>query len=206
MTDYPHEVQPLFAEPYFRAKVTGVIGPQQVDFIQSQMMVPYQGNLVSENLYIFEAPAMKTVADAVQEALDIYAREVLCIPQRFYVTQSWLQTQNPNVAMQGLSHSNSIIAGVLYIGELLAPPPTIAFSRHDTYQQIELQPDTDRRNAYNVLTSRISPTPNEVILFSSRLTHMIDPNLTGQPRVSIAFNTFIKGTLGNYRDVSELTL
>jgi hypothetical protein len=206
MTAFPHEVHPLFAEPYFRANITGAINEQHAAFIQTLPMVPHQGNLISDNLYLFETPELKSVGDAVQEALDIYAREVLCIPQRFYVTQSWAQTQNPGIGMHGLSHSNSVLAGVIYYGEMLAPPPSIVFSRYDTYQQIELAPDSDKRNAFNVLTTRIAPAANEVILFSSRLTHMVDPNATGQPRRSLAFNTFVKGTLGNYRGVSELVL
>ena len=70
MTDYPHEVQPLFAEPYFRANIAGVIGPQEIAFIQSLPMIPHQGHLVSDNLCIFEAPELKRVRDAVQEALE----------------------------------------------------------------------------------------------------------------------------------------
>ena len=50
------------------------------------------------------------------------------------------------------------------------------------------------------------PKQDDVILFSSRLTHMVEPNASNQTRHSIAFNTFVKGKLGNYRDVSELTL
>ena len=45
-----------------------------------------------------------------------------------------------------------------------------------------------------------------MILFSSRLTHMVEPNPSNAPRHSIAFNTFVKGKLGDYRSVSELAL
>jgi len=44
------------------------------------------------------------------------------------------------------------------------------------------------------------------LLFSSRLTHMVEPNGSDKLRHAIAFNTFVKGKLGNYRDVSELML
>lgn len=206
MTEYPHQVLPLFAEPYFRAGIAGAISAQQIAFLQNLPMVANQGNLISDNLYILEDPALFSIKAAVQEALDIYARDVMAIPQRLYVTQSWAQIQNPNVPMQGLSHANSVISGVLYYAEMSAPPPSIVFSRHDTYQQIELAPDADKRNAFNTQVTRIAPLQNEVVLFASRLTHMFDPNPTGQPRPSIAFNTFVKGTLGNYRNASELTL
>lgn len=50
------------------------------------------------------------------------------------------------------------------------------------------------------------PRKGEVILFSSGLQHVVEQNTATEPRHSIAFNTFIKGKLGDYRDVSELTL
>ncbi len=201
-----HEVFPLFVEPYFRANIAGVISAEQIKFIQGLKMVNNMENLISENLYIFEEPELKSIKDAIQEILDVYAREVLCIEQRLYVTQSWSLTNNPGVGMHGHSHSNSILSGSIYYCELPAPPATMAFTRHVSYQQIDLPPDVSKRNIYNTPINRVIPKQNDVILFSSRLTHMVEPNTSGQPRHAIAFNTFVKGKLGNYRDVSELTL
>jgi hypothetical protein len=82
----------------------------------------------------------------------------------------------------------------------------MVFTRHVTYQQIDLLPERDKRNIYNSPINRIIPKQNDLILFSSRLTHMVEPNPSNRPRHAIAFNTFVKGKLGNYRDVSELML
>ncbi len=201
-----HEVIPLFVEPFFRANIAGSITPQQIEFIQSLKMVNNMENLISENLYIFEEPELRSIKDAVQEVLDIYAREVLCIPQRIYVTQSWSLTNNPNVGMHGHSHSNSILSGSLYYCPLPTPPGSMIFTRHVSYQQIDLMPDVPKRNIYNSPINRITPKQDDLLLFSSRLTHMVEPNTTDRPRHAIAFNTFVKGKLGNYRDVSELIL
>jgi uncharacterized protein (TIGR02466 family) len=187
-----HEVIPLFVEPFFRASIAGSISAQQIEFIQG--------------LYIFEEPQLKSIKDAVQEVLDIYAREVLCIPQRLYVTQSWSLTNNPQVGMHGHSHSNSILSGSLYYCELPTPPGNMVFTRHVSYQQIDLPPETQKRNIYNSPINRITPKQDDLLLFSSRLTHMVEPNTSDKPRHAIAFNTFVKGRLGNYRDVSELAL
>jgi uncharacterized protein (TIGR02466 family) len=206
MTVVSHEVHPMFAEPYFRANIAGTITPEQIAFIKGLKMVSNMENLISENLYIFEEPELKSIKDAVQEVLDIYARDVMCISQRLYVTQSWSLINNPNVGMHGHSHSNSILSGSLYYCELPSPPAGMIFTRHVTYQQIDLAPDSDRRNVYNSPITRVLPKQNDVILFSSRLTHMVEPNTSSQPRHAIAFNTFVKGKLGRYRDVSELAL
>ena len=201
-----HEVHALFAEPYFRANISGVISTQQIEFIKSLKMVNNMENLISENLYIFEEPELKSIKDAVQEVLDIYAREVLCIPQQLYVTQSWSLTNNPNIGMHGHSHSNSILSGSLYYCELPSPTSNMVFTRHVSYQQIDLPPDASKRNIYNSPINRLIPKQDDLFLFSSRLTHMVEPNTSSQPRHAIAFNTFVKGKFGNYRDVSELIL
>ena len=201
-----HEVFPLFVEPYFRANIAGAITPKQIEFIQSLKMVNNMENLISENLYIFEEPELRSIKDAIQEVLDIYARDVLCIPQKLYVTQSWSLTNPPNVGMHGHSHSNSILSGSLYYCDLPSPTANMVFTRHVSYQQIDLAPETEKRNIYNTPINRIIPKRDDVILFSSRLTHMVEPNTSGQQRHAIAFNTFVKGKLGNYRDVSELAL
>lgn len=201
-----HEVHSLFAEPYFRANIAGAISPRQIEFIQNLKMVNNMENFISENLYIFEEPELKSIKDSVQEVLDIYAREVLCIAQKIYVTQSWSLTNNSNVGMHGHSHSNSILSGSLYYCDLPTPPAGMVFTRHVSYQQIDLPPDPTKRNIYNTPINRIIPKQNDIILFSSRLTHMVEPNPSSQPRHAIAFNTFVKGKLGDYRDVSELSL
>lgn len=201
-----HEVHPLFAEPYFRANIAGSITPRQIDFIRNLKMVRNTENLISENLYIFEEPELKSIRDAVQEVLDIYARDVMCIPQKLYVTQSWALVCMPGIGMHGHSHSNSILSGSLYYCDLPSPPSSMVFTRHTSFQQIELPPDPAKRNLYNSPINRVMPRRDDVFLFSSRLTHMVETNTSDQPRHSIAFNTFVKGTLGDYRAVTELRL
>lgn len=201
-----HEVHTLFAEPYFRANIAGSISPQQIAFIKNLKMVDNPENMISENLYIFEEPELKSVKDAIQELLDIYTRDVLCIPQQIYVTQSWSLICKSNMGMHSHSHSNSILSGSLYYCELPTPPAGMIFTRYDSYQQIDLPPDAQKRNIYNSPINRVVPKQNDVLLFSSRLTHMVEQNQSSQPRHSIAFNTFVKGTLGNMRAVTELKL
>src|SRR5438477_4562418 len=127
MTVASHEVYAMFAEPYFRASIAGSITPEQIKFIQNLKMVRNPENLISENLYIFEEPELKSIKQAIQEVLDIYAREVMCIPQQLYVTQSWSLVCEPNAGMHGHSHSNSILSGSLYYCELPSPPSGMVF-------------------------------------------------------------------------------
>jgi len=201
-----YDVKPLFAEPIFRCDISSAISTEQVNFIQKQPMVSNQANLISENLYLFEEPEMASIKAAVQEALDTYAKEVLCIPQQLYITQSWSLINNPTIGMHGHSHSNSVVSGSLYYCELPEPNANMVFSRHRGYQQLELSPDHQKRNIYNTTANAVEPKQGEVILFSSSLQHLVEKNNSAKLRYSIAFNSFIKGKLGSFHDVSELII
>lgn len=201
-----YEVRPLFAEPYFRASIGDAISPEQVAWLKALPMVKNQINLISENLYIFEAPEMRSVKEAVQEALDLFAGEVMGIPQQLYVTQSWTLINPPGIGMHGHSHSNSLVSGSVYYCELPSPPARMIFDRHTAYQQFELPPQPEKTNIYNARRNTVEPKRGDVVLFSSSLSHFVEANESQEPRHSIAFNAFIRGKLGSYRDVSELTL
>lgn len=201
-----YEVRPLFAEPVFRTSLEGVITEEQVRFIKGLKTVPNQINQISENLYIFEEPVMRSIKEAVQDALDAYASEVMGITQKLFVTQSWALVNPPGVGMHGHSHSNSLVSGSLYYCDLPEPPSRMVFERHNSYQQLELNPTAEKNNIYNTLRNVVVPQKNEIILFPSKLTHFVEANQSQEPRYSIAFNTFVRGKLGSYRDVSELVL
>ena len=200
------DVQPLFIEPVFRASIKSAISDEQIEFIKNLKMVNNQTNLISENLYIFDEPELASIKTAVHEALDYYAKNVMGIEQELYVTQSWSLLNHPRVGMHGHSHSNSIVSGSLYYCDLPDPSPNMIFDRHRTYQQLQILPDNEKRNLYNTKINAIEPRSGEVVLFSSSLQHFVEPNPSVEDRYSIAFNSFVRGDLGNFRDVSELTL
>lgn len=206
MANSNYEVQALFAEAIFRMDIGHAISEEQVSHIRNSKMVRNQTNLISENLYLFEEPEMESIRDAVDDALDIYAREVMGISQKLYVTQSWSLINEADVGMHGHSHSNSIVSGSLYYCDLPDPVARMVFDRHKSYQQLEFVPKEDKTNIYNAPHNVITPHKNEILLFPSGLQHFVEPNLSPLPRHSIAFNTFVRGKLGDLRDVSELVL
>ncbi len=206
MNTKKYDVQPLFAEPVFRLDVSESISAEQIEYVKNLKMIRNQVNLISENLYLFDEPIMASVKEAVQEAITMFAEEVMGISQELYITQSWSLVNNPGIGMHGHSHSNSIVSGSLYFTDLPEPNARMIFDRHRVYQQLQLTPKADKRNHYNTPANFIEPCAGEVVLFSSSLQHYVEANNSTEDRYSIAFNTFIKGKLGEYRDVSELVI
>ena len=74
------------------------------------------------------------------------------------------------------------------------------------YQRLQMDPVKERQNLYNTPANVLVPKSKEVILFPSDINHMIEANESDQPRRAIAFNAFVTGKIGDYRDVCELYL
>lgn len=206
MASRAFDVKPLFAEPYFVTSIADAITPEQVELLKGLEMVDNQTNKISKDLYIFKRKELRSIARAVQEALDTYAKEVMGLTQKLYVTQSWTLVNPPGAGMHGHSHSNSIVSGSLYYAPMPDPPANMIFERHTAYQQLELGPNNGQVNVYNTLKNAVVPKQGDLLLFPSKLQHYVEPNQSQMPRYSIAFNAFVKGKLGSLRDVSELTL
>lgn len=200
------DVKPLFAEPYFKTNIADAITPKQEKLIKALPMLDNQVNRISEELYLFERPEMASIKKAVQEALDTFAREVMGIAQRLEVTQSWSLMNPPGVGMHGHTHSNSLVSGSLYYTDLPNPPGSMIFERHNGYRQLEIAVNGEKQNIYNAPRNAVVPTKGDLVLFSSSLQHYVETNTSQQNRHSIAFNTFVRGKIGSFRDVSELEL
>ncbi|MWV28362.1 putative 2OG-Fe(II) oxygenase [Aurantiacibacter rhizosphaerae] len=199
-------VKPLFAEPYFVTNIADAISEKQVAFIKGLKMQENQTNHISDDLYIFRHKELRSVAEAVDASLQTFATEVLGIAQRLEVTQSWALMNPPGVGMHGHTHSNSLVSGSLYYAPLPDPPGNMVFERYNSYRQLELSVDGARTNIYNATRNAVVPKQGDLVLFSSAVHHYVETNAGKENRHSIAFNTFVRGTIGNFRDVSELEL
>ncbi|ALG61801.1 hypothetical protein VM77_11380 [Citromicrobium sp. JL31] len=201
-----YSVKPLFAEPVFVTNIADAISPKQVEFIQSITMVENQMNHISEDLYLFDRRELKSIKQAVHAALETYANDVMGVSSRLEVTQSWALMNPPGVGMHAHTHSNSLVSGSLYYAPMPDPPGNMIFERTTGYRQIELGVESGRTNIYNAPRNAVVPKQGDLVLFSSSILHFVEENRSNQNRYSIAFNTFPRGTIGAFRDVSELKL
>jgi uncharacterized protein (TIGR02466 family) len=199
-------VKPLFAEPYFVTNIADAISDKQIAFIQSVTMQQNQMNHISDELYLFNRPELKSVKKAVHEALGTYAREVMGVEHALDVTQSWALMNPPGVGMHAHTHSNSIVSGSLYYAPMPDPPGNMVFERANGYQQIDMRVREGAENVYNTPKNAVVPKQGDLVLFSSSIMHFVEANQSSENRYSIAFNSFVRGTIGSLRDVSELKI
>lgn len=177
------------------------ITDEEKDYVRNLEQRPNQGNTTSkQNYLLFEEP-MERIAGFVENCLAEYMKSVHAPKHKVspYITQSWANYTKPGQFHHKHAHPNSFISGCVYIA---AKGDKIYFYR-DGYQQIKLPAES--YNPYNSDSWWFEVNEGDVILFPSSLTHMVE-TVDGDERISIAFNTFLKGTIGSADDLTELEI
>ncbi len=74
------------------------------------------------------------------------------------------------------------------------------------YQQLLPEVNSDKYNFYNSSSWWFPVEIGQLIMFPSSTTHQVDNKKGSNTRISLAFNTFYKGSLGVNRELTELKL
>ena len=209
-----HTIHSAFPCPILFTKRDTDLSPEEEkeieDIVKEGMNIyTYSGsNSSSNNTNIFDDGKLKKIKQFCEEHIKIYVEQVINPKEEldFYITQSWLNITKPGERHQSHWHSNSIISGVFYISTV--EDDSITF--RDPNQRIKETIKFDEPKEYNIWNSvswNIPVGNNELILFPAWLEHSVKPNEKATTdRISLSFNTFVKGTLGNRSNLNELIL
>ena len=112
----------------------------------------------------------------------------------FEITGCWANMSPSGAAHPPHTHPNNYLSGVYYAQ---VPPESgrIVF-RDPRPQTTVFVPEVRQRTPYNADQHSITPEPGDLILFQSWLSHLVEPNLSNEPRISIAFNVTLRGIVG----------
>jgi uncharacterized protein (TIGR02466 family) len=178
-----------------------VLNKDEIDFVRGLEQKNNEGNQTSKNNYLLREPKMERLSLFVDGCLGEYIKEIYSPKYNVnpYITQSWANYTKPGQYHHKHAHSNSFISGCIYIA---AKGDKIYFYR-EGYRQIKLP--TENWNPYNSESWWFEVNEGDVILFPSNLIHMVQ-TVDGEERISIAFNTFLKGTIGSADELTELEI
>ena len=159
-------------------------------------------NKQSENTFLLDDPIMKNVRKFIEEQLKKYNKEIIGSSNELVITQSWFNKNSRGMQHHEHTHPNSIISGVWYpqIDESLPP---IKFKSRE---QPTITGTIENYNHFNSATFMLPLRNGELILFPSNLSHSVPINQSDKERISLSFNTWAKGSLGNIEHLTYLPL
>lgn len=162
------------------------------------------GNLNTVNKNVLDIEGLKSVKDKIIFCSEQYINKIINPKNKIvpYVTQSWINFTNMNQYHHKHNHSNSLLSGVMYI---YADSNIDRITFHDNrYYQINLPPKNYTR--INSSSWDIGVKTNDIFIFPSHLVHEVKTSSNENPRISLAFNIFISGIIGEKNDMTELVL
>jgi uncharacterized protein (TIGR02466 family) len=202
--DWLQSIKLLFPTPVMFNNIGRDFTKEELVYIESHSTSIYRnaGNVTSNNNYILNEPEMADLNKFVTKQLNEYVKQVYKpkYSAEAFVTQSWLNWTKKGEFHHKHNHSNSFISGVLYISTD-STKDKIQFYKPE-YTQLQLATDT-----YDIFNSHswwFNVVTGGIVLFPSSLTHEVANVVADDTRVSLAFNSFIKGTFGDKGSLTEL--
>lgn len=200
------ETQSLFGTPVFISDEYPTT-PQEAGIVGNQAWREnIGGNRTSLDSYILDRPELQRLKAFLQSQVDLFAYRVLKVRPEIalYITQSWLNVNEKGAKHHLHAHQNSVISGVFYFDGDNSP---IVFQRpasHNLFGNMHL--DFAELTLINAGEFQFPARRNRAMLFPSTTLHYVKQNTSDTPRVSLAFNTFVRGQLGRADELSELKL
>lgn len=177
--------------------------PEEMAFVAEQPTHKNTGNTTSDDRYVLRHDTMASLKAFVDASVAEYLRSIYA-PKHdvsLRLTQSWLNYTKPSEFHHKHAHPNSFVSGVLYL-KAARERDKIYFYK-EIYQQIKLP--TDNYNLYNSESWWFEVGTGDLLLFPSSLIHMVE-TVQGDDRVSLSFNTFPVGYVGDERSLTALHL
>ena len=197
----------IFPTPIYISKLNRELTNKELSFIDKTKLDVYknEGNTTSNDNYILNNKLFKDLKTDLDLRVQDYFEKVISPANNItpYITQSWLNYTETNQYHHKHEHPNSLVSGVFYINSD-KKFDKIKFYKKDIYQTIK--PEIKDWNIWNSESWWFSVKTGDIFLFPSSLTHMVETKEGTNTRISLAFNTFIKGTVGNNKSLSELIL
>jgi len=198
------EILELFPIPVLHYKIDNISSEEIRAFeIDCNNQRCNTNNSSSINTRVLDRPELQNIKTYITTVLQDYLQRVHSPVTEcsLYITQSWLNITNNNQQHHSHAHPNSFVSGVLY---LQTGPDDVIMFTSPMHQSIEIQPK--QYTKLNSVTFKKTVMRGDLIIFPSHLQHSV-PIITGHyNRISLSFNTFIQGSLGNEESLTFLRL
>jgi len=194
----------LFPIPVGIYKLDRDLTEKEIDFIKGQETRPNMGNVTSKDNTILRNRALTKLRDFIESSVSDYFKTIHNPKHNvnLRITQSWCNYTEPGQFHHKHAHPNSFVSGVFY-PQANRETDKIYFYRSG-FQQIKLPPEN--WNVWNSESWWFEAGTGDLILFPSSLEHMVETVQGDQTRISLSFNTFPLGVVGEEMDLTGLKL
>ena len=166
----------------------------------------FTANETTVETQILNNPGLASIREFIEYNISLYVDNIESPKDKFetYITHSLVNFIDNGKEHRTHKHSNSFISGVLYIHADRDVDKIIFYdqnnSKHDRFPRFERE-----FNEYNSLSWWLPVWTGRLLIFPSNLHHAVEQTTSKYTRISLVFNTFIRGTVGSKVNYDNLT-
>jgi ectoine hydroxylase-related dioxygenase (phytanoyl-CoA dioxygenase family) len=195
------KIYPIFPKAVMKFKLDREFTDSEIlhfSKIKKTVQISAHSDGISFDKYVLNDDSMKSLKDFCENCLNSYIEEIyspsLNLSPKAYITQSWINYLRKGYPHSVHAHPNSFLSGCLYM-DMANDVDSIEFVKND-YSPIQFYPPKNI-NDFNTLEVAFKVKKYDIIIFPSSLYHQVPSNENNELRISLAFNSFIKGTIGS---------
>ena len=189
--DYTRELEWINNQECRKENQGGDAGGQKIHY-----------NRQSEDTFVLDRPELSNIRAFIEAKLHEFVTKIYASTDKLVITQSWLNKSKKGESHHEHVHPNSMVSGVWY-PQIHEQMPPIQFRSR---QQRDVSLQTEQYNTFNSATFMLPMKRGELILFPSNLTHSVPTNVGEEERISLSFNTWPKGNMGDIKSLTYLPL
>ena len=200
-------IHQLFPEPVYFSNLDRALTKTELKTIAQykEKTTNNQGNVRTKDSHILEHKTFKNLKKDLNKKIINYFNEVICSSNSIipHITQSWINYTKENQFHPKHNHSNSLVSGIFYVSAD-KKVDSITFSK--VYQDDRIRLNIAKYNIFNASSCTFPVETGDILLFKSSLPHAVDIKKGTNIRISLSFNVFLKGTIGNKEELTELVI
>jgi uncharacterized protein (TIGR02466 family) len=201
------KIYQLFPEPIYTSNLERKLTKEELKIINEYKKETYKndGNVTSDDNYVLENKTLKNLKKDLHTKVMDYFDKVICTDNLItpYITQSWINYTETNQFHHQHYHSNALVSGIFYVN---ADKKVDTVTFYKVYPDDKIQLNINKYNTFNATSFKFLVGTGDLLLFRSSLPHGVDRKKGANTRISLSFNVFFKGTIGDNKSLTELVL
>lgn len=199
----------LFPIPVYENNLPRQFTKQEFEYVLEcqKFYTKNYGNTTSSNNYVLDEDPMNDIKNFIMFCVREYMNNIIApaFDVDIRITQSWFNYTNPGEFHHKHSHPNSFISGVFYFQSDPLKDKIVFYNPHQTYMY-NLNVPSNNLNELNSQSIWLNNKPGKIIIFPSKLEHSVSVTESNNTRISLSFNTFLVGDIGDERSLTGLRL
>lgn len=201
-------IDAVFATPVYKSDNLYKLTKEQLDYLKTLEVIKNKGgNFLTVRKDIMNDESMKDFKHWCLLNVRAFAKQLGASERTsFYITQSWMNRNPPHSYHHTHMHPNSIFSCIYYVEGDKCPTYFYRYDDRTSFGNFAFYENDKGSTAFTATKAGVMNEVGRLVIFPSSMVHDVDTNESDKDRVTISFNTFIKGEMGEPENSNHLII